>query len=165
MYVMDIMLKKLTRWLRILGINAVYPPSEDDDIIIEYAMKKNGVLVTSDKEMSHKAENKGVRVIFIQSQCFDNQLIEFVEKAGVELPNEPIERYCPICNGKLIRLTDQQILTFREKIPPKVSKYNKIFWMCDSCTRIYWKGTHYDEIVSKIKEIKRTLKKEENKRV
>ncbi len=145
-YLSDVMLKRLTRWLRMFGIPVVYPDTEDDDRILEEARDLGVILLTSDKELSKKAGLKGVKTLLIISQRLDDQLIEFFIKSG-ERPSDPDRMLlCPVCNGELIPM-DKQLL--REKVPERVYEYQDRFWVCNSCGKVFWKGTHYERIKKK----------------
>jgi len=32
------------------------------------------------------------------------------------------------------------------KIPEGVIEREKKFWMCDSCKKVYWEGTHFEKL-------------------
>lgn len=158
MYIMDVMLEKVTRWLRMFGQDVRYPKSVSDDEIIDYTVRMKGTLVTSDKEMYKKAKLKNVKAILIKSQQFDMQLIEFLKITGIMLPSKPVEKYCPLCNGRLIKLTGKAVLHMKKHIPPKVFKTNRYFWRCSLCKKLYWRGTHYDQMIKSMRKLKQMIK-------
>jgi uncharacterized protein with PIN domain len=59
---------------------------------------------------------------------------------------------CSICNGKLQPIEKQCIIG---KVPERVLVKEERFWMCDTCKKIYWEGTHFEklqEFVTKLNE-------------
>ena len=50
---------------------------------------------------------------------------------------------CSLCNGNIKSIIKDNIV---DLIPDGVSKNNSEFWQCQSCKKIYWKGTHYDNL-------------------
>src|SRR4030043_1324529 len=54
-FVVDCMLGKLAKWLRILGFDAVYDPEAGDDWILTVARKENRTLLTRDTGLLARA--------------------------------------------------------------------------------------------------------------
>lgn len=139
------MLKKLARWLRMLGQNTIHAGdyTEDDDEIIKIAMNNNAVLLTRDEKLYQKAVQYA-KAILIKSDDLEEQLKQLKIK-----PKEPL---CTQCNGKLAEMKKQKI---KNKIPKKVFQKINQFWQCEECGKIYWRGGHW----KKIRNMKKTLKK------
>lgn len=65
MFVADVMLKKLARWLRILGVEVLYPTSVDDDEIIKLAKEKGKTILTMDEELCQRARKQDVSAFLV----------------------------------------------------------------------------------------------------
>ena len=55
---------------------------------------------------------------------------------------------------KLNQLKEKKVsLTLKENIPKKVFDNNNVFFICTSCGKIYWNGTHIQELNTLIDKI------------
>jgi uncharacterized protein with PIN domain len=50
---------------------------------------------------------------------------------------------CSLCNGNLTEVSKSSII---DRIPEGTSKRYEEFWECDSCTQIFWLGSHWEDI-------------------
>ena len=58
---------------------------------------------------------------------------------------------CILCNTELGEIEKEFVL---DRLPPKVKKAYDQFFFCSKCDKIYWAGSHVDEMDSYIKELK-----------
>ncbi len=139
-FVVDAMLGKLAKWLRILGFDTIYDPSIDDPELAEISRKEKRVLLTRDtKLLERKIIWKGY---FVKSEEWKEQIKEVIEEFN--LKNEiKLFSICSVCNGKLKRVEKSQV---EGKVPDFVFDTMEEFLMCERCGRIYWKGTHAERI-------------------
>jgi uncharacterized protein with PIN domain len=70
------------------------------------------------------------------------QLIEIIQRYELREKPTGIVR-CIDCNG-IIRAVDKARVEAR--LQPLTKKYYQDFYQCDSCEKIYWKGSHYDHM-------------------
>ncbi len=132
----DGMLGKLTRILRMVGHDVVYGPDENldsDEEIERYAKENNRIILTRDKEIDG---------VLIESVDVDNQLQE-IKDLGIDLCLDNPKR-CSVCNSKL------KITQDKPNIAPDF--INKI-WKCRNCGKYYWKGTHWEDVKERIKNL------------
>lgn len=158
-FLADIMLKKLCRWLRLLGISCIYAGdfSEDDDEIIKEAMRKNAVLLTMDKKMYKKATDY-VKAFLVTNDDLDGQIAEVLKRFKIKISEVPAKTICPLCNGKLEEVKkDELTKKEKEKIFPHILETHEIFWRCKKCGQIYWKGTHWKNMEKRIEKIRKLL--------
>lgn len=141
-FLADHMLGRLARWLRMFGYDTLYPEALPDKELVKIAKKENRVLLTRDKTL---ANSKYVQTILIESVNIEDQLEQIVNEAYLKIEN-PFSR-CTICNG-MIRITKKE--SVKDDVPPKVYEYCDEFWRCSECSKIYWKGSHWDKIFEKI---------------
>jgi hypothetical protein len=61
---------------------------------------------------------------------------------------------CTVCNGKLEKVNKNSII---EKLLPDTKSYYNEFYQCNQCGKIYWKGSHYYNMLKRIQEILDTI--------
>ncbi|MDY7081748.1 MAG: DUF5615 family PIN-like protein [Halobacteria archaeon] len=95
----DVMLGKLTRYLRMMGYDVVYAADddigvEDDDEIVETARDQDRILLTRDTDMERHDF-----ALVLESRDIEDQLKELADEGfGLRL-REPAR--CSVCNGDL----------------------------------------------------------------
>jgi uncharacterized protein with PIN domain len=139
----DAMLGKLARWLRALGYDTLYLRG-DDATIANRARADNRVLLTRDRELSHR---RGLSVVLVASQTVPEQLEQVLRAVG--LPPEGCSPRCMECNGVLVRIPHE---IASSQVPVYVAGTQDMFHQCSKCGRIYWKGTHWDGIERQIRQ-------------
>jgi uncharacterized protein len=64
---------------------------------------------------------------------------------------------CSVCNGKLQKINKSKIISITNTIPEKIIETIDIFYCCSDCQKVYWDGTHIQEINKLIVEINKKL--------
>jgi uncharacterized protein with PIN domain len=136
-FIADAMLGKLARWLRVLGFDTLYMQGNDHSIAAR-ARAEGRILLTRDTEL---ARRKGLQVMLIGSQKLDSQLTQVVQTFGYQMLVLPPR--CMNCNGILHSRTTEQV---RHLVPPYVAKTQQVFHQCSNCGKVYWQGTHWEQI-------------------
>ncbi|WP_266076243.1 Mut7-C RNAse domain-containing protein [Haladaptatus caseinilyticus] len=130
---LDVMLGKLTTYLRMCGYDTAYALDsgiEDDDEILELARNEGRTLVTRDVRLSERAED----AILLESLAVTDQLRELTEW-GFDLSlTVPVR--CSSCNGRLIRDDDS----------PEHAPDGKRMWRCVDCGKQFWRGSHWASV-------------------
>ena len=137
-FVVDAMLGKLAKWLRILGHDTeLIPPDLTDEEILD--MNFDGrIFLTRDKELAKRVSKKGITCLLAperQEEALALLSLEF----GLKLRIDPRTTRCPFCNSPMSPINKINI----NNLPKEVIKSNNIFLKCDKCGNIYWFATHY----------------------
>lgn len=138
----DSMLGKLCRWLRLMGYDVRYAPSNMADTkIIEICSQGNLILLTRDAELSRRYPNS----MYFTSDQYAFQIRDFLRR----FPPDPAKYFtrCPLCNGILERKADSEVLA---SLPEGVRRTQDHVYRCTECGKIYWEGTHYLSILGRI---------------
>lgn len=157
MFVADMMLKKLARWLRILGYDTIYPDFVEDDRIMEFAGKENRVLLTQDVELVSRAKKKGAKALLIPRDVDVEEQVAFVLLELSLTVDFPARTRCPQCNGEL-EVVGRKEVTGNPNAPEGVVARNSSFWLCKTCRKVYWEGTHWKKITKSVEKIKEKMK-------
>jgi len=56
------------------------------------------------------------------------------------------------CNGIIERAAKKDVL---KDVQALTRRYYDEFYRCDSCKKVYWKGSHYERMMSLVAEIER----------
>jgi len=151
-FLCDQMLGTLAKWLRLFGFDTFYANAEmDDDELLEMAEKENRVLITRDKELIIRAKKKNIQIVEMISIDLDEQLSVILK--NVDVDEKAVLSRCSLCDTILNEIKRDEV---KNKVPEKVFRNNDRFWFCSKCDKIYWRGSHYDKIQSKINKIKKS---------
>jgi uncharacterized protein with PIN domain len=139
------MLGTLAKWLRILGFDTIYDSALDDNQLARLARSEGRVLLTRDQEL---ARRRGIRSLLVAEQDLEGQIEQVLSDLGLT-PDRTFSR-CPVCNGLLAPLDRE---TARGRVPAYISKTQKTFKQCPACQRIYWRGTHWQQMNTKLENL------------
>jgi len=144
-FIADGMLGRLAKWLRMLGYDTLYDPRWDDNELVRRARAEERLILTRDTIL---AKRPGVRSLLISSQSLEGQLRQILDELSLKA-NAPFCR-CSLCNVPLVEI---ERATARNLVPPYVFATQSHFRRCPQCSRIYWRGTHWqrmNELLDKI---------------
>ncbi len=149
-FILDVHLGKLARYMRIAGFDSLYSNSYEDFEISEIASRDGRIVLTRDRGLLKRSIVK--RGYWIRSQSPASQLEEIIVKFD---PGGRIKPFttCPSCNGILVKKPKKEIA---EKLPEKTALYYNDFSVCSSCGKIYWKGSHFRKINQLLERIRRS---------
>jgi len=143
------MLGKLARWLRILGVDAIYVGGLADAEILA-RLGPGDVLFTRDKALARRAAARGALAVTLPER-FEEALAAAAEVLGIELEVDMGRTRCPLCGGRL-RVAEREEVEGR--VPEEVSAAYEVFYVCERCGHIYWVGTHMREIEATLRRIR-----------
>ncbi|MCD6529937.1 Mut7-C RNAse domain-containing protein [Candidatus Bathyarchaeota archaeon] len=153
-FVVDGMLGKLARWLRILGYDVKYYRSMDDDSLIEIAEKENRILLTRDNALHRKSIAKKVYSILLEEESRIKNLAKLSKALGIALEVDTAISRCPKCNSKIEPIAKNSI---RGKVPEKTFRRFNEFWICPNCGQVYWRGSHWKNIYVTLNKVKKNV--------
>jgi uncharacterized protein with PIN domain len=142
-FIADVMVGKLARWLRVLGFDVLYSNKYDDDEILRIAEAENRIILTRDTGLAARAGNS--RCLFIENDNYREQIQQVLRWFG--LKDFAVFSRCLECNN-LLEDVDKEVV-FND-VPPYVYLTQDRFARCPSCRRIYWHGTHADEMLKRL---------------
>ncbi len=145
------MLGKLARFLRFLGYDTLYRSKESIDEMLEESFQSKRILISQSQKVILLSEKKKTQSIHLTSTDISSQLQEIRESLGLSIIFPPETMRCSVCNGNLSFKEKQELL---DRIPEGTAKHYDEFWECDSCAKIFWLGSHWEDIKRVIEEIK-----------
>ncbi len=145
-FLLDENLGKLAKWLRILGYDAAVYKSISLEKKIYLCKKERRVFLTRSNKIAKRKED--FSRILIRKEKYDKQLLEL--KDLIELEEINIFSRCLDCNSKLQKI---QVEKIEGLVPENVRNNFSDFEICRKCGKIYWKGSHYEAMKSKLKNL------------
>lgn len=156
-FVADAMLGSVARKLRIFGFDTLYIANADDSEILKIGVDQGRVILTADKELFKRVVKAGARGVLVNGGSDLEDLVHILSKNGITaIGMEDIGSRCSRCNGLLERRTPEQV---REGIPAKVTANHAEFFQCIECGKVYWEGSHLEQIRALAKRIDSKLDK------
>ena len=148
-FIADVNLGKLSRNLRLLGLDCYYQNDINDWQVSEISYQEKRIVLTRDRGLlKRKSITHGV---FIHSVEAVAQTLELIKRINLENFIKPFTR-CLKCNG-LLRPVDK--CSVHSIVPIRIYNNMDRFFMCNICRKVYWKGSHWSKLTTLIKKIRR----------
>jgi uncharacterized protein with PIN domain len=141
------MLGKLAKWLKILGFDALFFSKIEDDDLLILARDESRILLTKDTGLIEKA--KDVETLFLESEEWPDQVKQVIGHFKLREKVAPHTR-CIDCNVELKNLPKKNA---KNLVSSFVFEKADSFALCPSCGRVFWRGTHFKDMETKIQEI------------
>lgn len=135
-FIVDCMLGKLAKWLRVLGFDVLYDSRAEDDELLRVGQRESRILLTRDTGLAGRA--RAVRVLLIESERWEDQVRQVLDVFELRSMAAPHTR-CLACNLALKPLAKERA---RNLVAPFILEHGAAFSLCPGCGRVYWKGTH-----------------------
>ena len=146
-FIADINLGDIVKYMRVLGLDLYYDPLLSTREIIEISKRENRVILTkSRKLLKFKDVSHG---IFIRPGTTTEQIRRIIYYLDIKDKIKPFSR-CLRCNTLLDIVLKEKIL---DRIPPKTKEFCDEYVQCQSCDKIYWKGTHFINMKKAVRQI------------
>ena len=150
-FLTDRMLGTLTRYLRFMGYDTMSANSlsrgntREDTLLLEIATRDDRILLTRDRELARRG---GAQAVCIASGDIMEQVRQIADLGLIE-PGIRMTR-CSICNARLRPATPREIRETR--YAPGSVRGREFFW-CPTCRKLYWMGSHGDNLKKRLKEL------------
>lgn len=149
-FIVDSMLGKLSKWLRILGYDTIYDAGMSDEQLFFQAHLERRVLLTRDNELAGRM-NPHNR-LFIFSEEVREQVKQVLVTYHLE-PGDKIFTRCTLCNS-LVEPIEKELI--QGKVPDYIYETVDEFVQCKTCHKIYWPGSHLKGVRKILHEIQET---------
>jgi uncharacterized protein with PIN domain len=146
-FVVDCMLGKLAKWLKILGFDALFFSKIEDDELLDLARKENRILLTKDTGLIQRA--KDIPTLFLESENWKDQIQQVLDHFHLREKVAPHTR-CIDCN---VALKDLPKKNAENLVSSFVFEKAESFALCPICGRVFWRGTHFKDMEKKIQKI------------
>lgn len=139
-FVLDVNLGKLAKRLRLLGFDSLYRNDYRDAEVADIAAGQQRIALTRDRRLLFARKityGYWVRAVDVAAQV-EEVLLRFDLYQAIR----PFKR-CSVCNGLVSPVAKADVL---HRLEPKTRLYYELFYRCADCQRIYWEGSHIDNM-------------------
>jgi uncharacterized protein len=148
-FVCDAHLGKLARGLRLLGFDTAYGNNTDDAALVARAVSDQRVLLTRDRRLlRHRVLTHGYWVRATRPQ---EQVVEVLHRFQLECHAVPFSR-CLACNGHIRSVPRAEVIG---QLAPRTAQGYDAFFRCDTCGKVYWRGSHYRRMLARLEALRR----------
>jgi len=148
-FLVDRMLGKLARDLRLLGYDTLYHKGEDLLELIDLGRKGRRIILTRNSRLTPKRPED--QIVQITQDSPTLQLGELISRGYVQLEEGRFFSRCLLCNAPLEAVLRREV---EGKIPDFIFQHHKDFLRCTHCQKIYWPGTHHENMKKKLEALK-----------
>jgi len=146
-FVLDVHLGKLCKYLRMLGFDTYYRNDLDDDEIVNISKAEQRIILTRDIGiLKNGAVTHGY---WVRSKDSREQITEVIRHFDLKHQIRPFYR-CTVCNGLVNKVNKDEI---NNLLKSNTKKFFDNFYQCSACKRVYWEGSHYENMRGFINEI------------
>ena len=149
-FLLDNHLGRLARYLRLLGLDALYFNNQYDDAqLAQMAHETQRVLLSRDRGLLKRSQ-----VVYgycLRTKASRQQVIDVLRRYRLRDEIRPWTR-CLRCNGLLAPAAKADILA---RLAPKTQRYFEEFQMCRECGQIYWQGSHFGKLQAFVEQVTR----------
>jgi uncharacterized protein len=143
-FVVDIMLGKLAKWLRVLGFDARSMPLDDQPRIA--SLLSEGFIPVTRRVKFRDIEG----VLFIRNDHRFEQLKELISSLSIGIDElRPFSR-CSLCNAELLQIPGEAAFG---AVPDYVFETASDFRKCPECAKVYWPGSHRQKMIDKLESV------------
>lgn len=140
-FVVDSMLGKMAKWLRILGFDTVCQRLETL-ADLERHRAEGRLIVTRNTRWRNRPG-----VVFLTENELSSQLRRLIREAAIEAEDVVLLARCIRCNSPLERVRKTRAV---ERVPDYVFATADVFLRCPDCARLYWRGSHTDRMLDQL---------------
>lgn len=146
-FICDVHLGKLTRNLRMLGFDVYYKNNLSDEEIVKISLAERRTILTRDLGILKRSEV--THGYFLRSDNPENQTSEVIKRFQLLNQIKPFS-ICLECGNKLKKIPKEKII---DQLPEKVKERKNKFLYCSNCNKVYWTGSHYENMTKHINEL------------
>jgi hypothetical protein len=139
-FVLDVHLGRLAKLLRMLGFDSLYSNTLDDRDLSRISKEQGRIVLTRDRELlKRSAVTHGY---CLRSEQPMEQLLEVLKRFDLGKKIRPFSR-CLRCNSVLHDIDSSKIPS---SVPRYVARTYDRFKTCPECGRVYWRGSHWENM-------------------
>ena len=142
---------KLARWLRMLGYDSVFFAGSDDSQMVRQALEEGRIILTRDTGIMKRrvVSSGGLKAVLLESEEPERQIRQLMNTLDLKEHSRPFT-LCLECNRPLLPRARREVA---DRVPPYVFRTQTQYMECPSCHRIYWRGTHWKAMMTRLEKL------------
>jgi uncharacterized protein with PIN domain len=159
-FIVDHNVGHLAKWMRFLGFDTHYFKGANSKELLRIARREDRAILTRNSRMIEAeletSPTLNIPILLLESQHLEDQIRQIIETFHLnkrDFLKSPLTR-CSLCNTPLQKVTKESV---KGRVPLHVFETQEEFYFCSTCEKYYWKGTHYDKMMVRIKRWNRML--------
>lgn len=149
-FLFDRMLGSLCRRMRLLGFDSRLNQESETGRFLLNAEQEGRLAVTLSVRDS---DRPGKEPLILESRDLAGQILELMDYFPEPPSFRPFTR-CLNCNRELSEISPEEA---EGRAPEKVLEIFGEFMECPECRRVYWKGSHYEDMLEEVRRIESLL--------
>lgn len=138
-FLVDFMLGRLAKWLRIFGYDSAYVTERSRPMLVMQSLKENRIIITRDHQLPY---TRTLKITLIESDRIGEQVRQLIEESLIVVMPARFFTRCTVCNGAIQAVIDKEMV--KGLVPEYVYATRDVFSKCTGCGKLYWTGTHRD---------------------
>ncbi|MEW6686348.1 MAG: Mut7-C RNAse domain-containing protein [Candidatus Edwardsbacteria bacterium] len=143
-FLVDSPLGKLAKFLRACGFDTEYFGGMSAFALVKRAQQEKRTVITTNPKLS---ENPPIKVVMVKEGKPKSQLQTVIEALNINLATENFFSRCLLCNTEVEKIDGEKA---KDLVPLKVFETFSEFWHCPKCDKIYWHGSHWENMKKRI---------------
>lgn len=136
-----------------LGFDTVFFDGQDDGEMMRLALEQGRIILTRDTHiMERRLVTSGrLKAVLFVTDRTEEQICQAIVSLGLK------DRFRPLtlCIEDNHALTAISKAVVQDRVPPFVFKTQQEYMECPHCHRIYWRGTHWQAMMSRMEKLAR----------
>ena len=147
-FVVDAHLGHLARRLRMLGLDAALGNEEDEPLIFGLSDDPDRILLTTRPQLAEEGLTDEAHLL--QHEDLEAMTAEVVERYDLADHLQPLTR----CLRDNVPLEMASADAVAEQVPEQSREAFDQFWQCPVCEQVFWRGSHYDRMMTFVERIR-----------
>ncbi|CAK4851803.1 unnamed protein product [Aphanomyces euteiches] len=135
-FLSDSNLGKVSRWLRMRGVDIVQFDDLDRSKFLDQAITEKRIILTSDRKLAQR--RSAAAYFLVSSDDPRKQFPEIIKHFGLSTTGEVSEPRCSRCNCDGFRMVDRETARNAQRIPEETLETISEYWQCQACKKIFW---------------------------
>ncbi len=137
-FLCDSMLGSLAKRLRMIGFDTAYGRLLNSNMLLEKAREECRTVLTRRTELH--VHNLPVPHYFLSANDVQSQFDDVMRHFKIIPDTSLLLSRCLACNKQLVKIEKNRALG---RVPEYIYNTIDAFSLCPECGKIFWKGTHY----------------------
>ena len=150
-FLLDGMLGRLCRKLRMLGCDCELAGAGRSPYLLLDAESSGRTAVTA---ATRHLDRRGPLPVVLGRTDTNGRIAELLASSGKNPQLEPFTR-CLECNAVL---EAESAASVEAEVPEYIREHFDRYHRCPSCRRIYWEGSHYEEMTREVEELEKRIR-------